>query len=390
MTTIHQPQFKIFDMFDDLFLLSQGDILYAGMVSESVNFWEKAGMELPPNTNVADFLLDTITPQIDQDISTMTKSIESLKRVRMEELKSLVNSGEEIDSSSYDNNADYVRDQIPWINQFNILFKRGFKAQLRSRKIIYGMIFQSLILAVLVGTVFLKIGVAQASVSKRQSVLFFCCINQGVFGSMQVIDSFPSERILTLRERAAGTYKASAYFLSKTFSELPFQLAQPIVFSVVVYFLIGLQADAGKFFLFMLFMCLCSAASISTALFISAACRTTTLATAVMPSIFEISRLFGGFYLPPSKLPSYFSWLDALSYVKYSYVGISLNELEGLYFVCSASQQPGSASVPCVGQQEVDGLGLGFLTIGGCIGVLLLYIVVLRFFAYCAVRFIKS
>lgn len=49
------------------------------------------------------------------------------------------------------------------------------------------------------------------SVNKRQAVLFFCVINQGIFASLQTINSFPSERALALRERAAGTYHVSAY-----------------------------------------------------------------------------------------------------------------------------------------------------------------------------------
>jgi hypothetical protein len=36
-----------------------------------------------------------------------------------------------------------------------------------------------------------------------------------MFGALIVINSFPSERMLSLRERAAGTYHVSAYFLAK-------------------------------------------------------------------------------------------------------------------------------------------------------------------------------
>ena len=57
----------------------------------------------------------------------------------------------------------------------------------------------------------MQIGNEQVSVNKRQAVLFFCVINQGIFASLQTINSFPSERALALRERAAGTYHVSAY-----------------------------------------------------------------------------------------------------------------------------------------------------------------------------------
>ena len=41
--------------------------------------------------------------------------------------------------------------------------------------------------------------------------------------------------MLTLRERAAGTYQASAYFLAKTTADaIPF-IAYPTLFSLVLY-----------------------------------------------------------------------------------------------------------------------------------------------------------
>jgi ATP-binding cassette, subfamily G (WHITE), member 2 len=48
---------------------------------------------------------------------------------------------------------------------------------------------------------------------------------------------------------------------------------------------------------------------------VSTLCRTTDLSVTVLPIGFEIGRLFGGFFLPPSQLPPYFIWLDAISYV---------------------------------------------------------------------------
>ena len=99
------------------------------------------------------------------------------------------------------------------------------------------------------------------------------------------------------------------------------QLPMPIIFSCIVYWLIGYQANAGKFFSFMSFMILCSNAATSLAMMISAWCRTTELTVIVLPMALEVTRLFGGFFLSPKNLPDYFIWLDALSYVKYTYVG---------------------------------------------------------------------
>ena len=140
------------------------------------------------------------------------------------------------------------------------------------------------------------------------------------------------------RERAAGTYYSSAYFLSKILVETLFQLPAPIVFSAITYFLVGLQLSAAKFFIFTAFMVLCSFAATSLALMVSTLAKTTDMAVTILPMALEVSRLFGGFFLSPKNLPVYFKWLDALSYVKYAYVGVSLNELSGLTLTCTDSQ----------------------------------------------------
>ncbi len=106
-----------------------------------------------------------------------------------------------------------------------------------------------------------------------------------------------------LRERAAGTYHVSAYYLGKMVSEMAVQLLFPLIFSCIVYWLVGFQADFGKFVIFTCFMELCALAATSLALMVSTLCRTVTLSVTLLPIILEVCRLFGGYYLSPANLP---------------------------------------------------------------------------------------
>jgi hypothetical protein len=117
-----------------------------------------------------------------------------------------------------------------WIKQVQILLQRNFQQQIRQSEIIIISLIQTIIMAVLIGTVFLNIGNTQKSIVRREPVLFFCAVNQGVFGALMVINSFPVERALTLRERASGTYFASAYFTAKIIADTLVQLPVPIIF----------------------------------------------------------------------------------------------------------------------------------------------------------------
>ena len=164
----------------------------------------------------------------------------------------------------------------------------------------------------------------------------------------------------------------------------------------MVYFLIGFQLNAGKFFIFMVFIILCSVTSTSLALMISALCRTTALSVTVLPMVLEVTRLFGGFFVAPSRVPNYLSWIDALSYIKYTFVGSALNELSGLKLSCeglkvTAVNTTYSVSAKCIeiGETLIDERGYDYINIGGCIAVLIAFIIFCRACAFLGVRFLK-
>jgi ATP-binding cassette subfamily G (WHITE) protein 2 len=99
----------------------------------------------------------------------------------------------------------------------------------------------------------------------------------------------------------------------------------------------------------------------------------------------------GGFFLSPAHTPVYWRWLDSLSYVKWTYVGISLNELTGLVLTCSPAEleKAGGKCPVTSGEQTISQLGLGQYSIGLCAGILVVYIFVCRFAAYLGLRLRK-
>ncbi|GAX85217.1 hypothetical protein CEUSTIGMA_g12637.t1 [Chlamydomonas eustigma] len=274
----------------------------------------------------------------------------------------------------------------------------SLKEQWRTRKMVLTQLLQSIFMAVLVGTVFLHDAATQTGSAHLQPALFFCVINQGVFGALLQINSFPRERMISLRERAAGTYYVSAYFLAKTTAETLTQLITPIVFSCTVYFLISLQATASKFFIFTAFMILCSLYATSLALAISALCRTVDMSVTVLCAALStcLSRScpssWRSAYLAPSNVPNYFTWLDMLSFVQFTYVGVSHNELEGYQVPCTSPTGNGCVTVGnstlVVGNTNIQSNGFDYLTMQACAGILISYIVICRIIAYLGIRFI--
>ena len=129
---------------------------------------------------------------------------------------------------------------------------------------------------------------------------------------------------------------------------------------------------------------------------ISALCRTTDMSVTVLPMVLEVTRLFGGFFLAPSRLPKYFAWLEALSYVKYSFVGASLNELHDLQLTCDGLKttifnSTYTYSETCIrnGDEIIQERGYHHLSIITCVLILLSFILICRSWAFIGVRFLK-
>jgi ATP-binding cassette subfamily G (WHITE) protein 2 len=56
--TIHQPQSKIFRLFQNLVLLKAGQIVYMGPSESALHFFEGLGYKCPEYENPADYFLD--------------------------------------------------------------------------------------------------------------------------------------------------------------------------------------------------------------------------------------------------------------------------------------------------------------------------------------------
>lgn len=102
----------------------------------------------------------------------------------------------------------------------------------------------------------------ETNLSKLQAgLLFFIAVFWGFFPVFTAIFTFPQERAMLSKERAADMYRLSAYFVARITSDLPLDLLLPILFLVVVYFMAGLRLSPGPFFLSMLTVFLCIVAA---------------------------------------------------------------------------------------------------------------------------------
>ena len=334
--TIHQPSSNIFGLFDKLLLLSRGRVAYFGEAQKAVPYFENIGHPCPIGYNPADFLMDVITENaaITGDNAEKKKKqeerIESVLNYYQKNVKLEIPSTTQLDSdlkrfSSYNSS---------WLTQFSVLTMRAFVNIVRDRKVTMAKFFQNIIMAVLLGLIFLRMGYAQSNVQDRIGVLFFIMTNQFLNSAMSSVTMMYDEKPVFLRERGAKMYKVSSYFFARSVAELPTMLFFPTLFGSIVYWMCGLNEAVDRYFMFLLILAVISLTGQSLGQLIGTLLPNIGVAMAIIPLVNTVLMLFGGFYKNVNNLPVYFIWIYWSSMFHFGFEALILNEFNGANFIC--------------------------------------------------------
>ena len=164
--------------------------------------------------------------------------------------------------------------------------------------------------------------------------------------------------------------------MSKVMVETPVLIFAPLLYTIIVYFGIGLTVTASKFFIFYAILALIVLASASFGYLISSIFNNMESAVAVGPIIMMPIILFGGVFTNVSSYAKWISWVQYLSPIRYGLEALVRNEFEGDVFAPPVTN-------------PIDRLEFDFGW-GVCIGVLVALTAGLRIISMIALRLLVS
>ena len=129
----------------------------------------------------------------------------------------------------------------------------------------------SMFLAVLIGLIYYRMdNYVEVGLGNRRGAIFFIVTNQ-VFSNLSALDLFIKERVLFVHENVSGYYHVITYFISKILCDiLPLRTIPAVGFSLISYFMMGLQMSVEKFFIFFFCIWLSSTCASTLCFFVSA------------------------------------------------------------------------------------------------------------------------
>ncbi|XP_052177562.1 ABC transporter G family member 10-like [Diospyros lotus] len=308
--TIHQPGFRILELFDQAVLLCNGIVLHRGSLNLLEERLKLAGHSIPFHVNVLEFAIDTVESLL-IDLEENPAGIE-----------------EEEEEEGYRpfrkglNRAIYCNSRF---SEAVILSQRFSKNIFRTKQLFSIRMVQALLVGILLGTIFMN------SKLKFQPKLGFFAFSL-TFLMSSTTEALPillREKRILMRETSRGAYRVSSYVIANTLVFLPFLLGVALLFSTPVYWLVGLRRDLDCFLYFSLVVWVVLLMSNSLVACFSALVPDFIVGTSVIAGFVGSFFLFSGYFISKDEIPKYWIFMYYLSLFRYPFECFMINEYGG-------------------------------------------------------------
>lgn len=267
IATIHSPSVDTLQLFDQMMVLAKGKVAFRGTMSQAAGRCNDIGHPMPAYYNPADHLLDLVASDFGDD---KTPVIQSLYAAQMEiEAVDRATAHHDRDTNVAEVELHKKKPLSHDLKVIGVLCERtviNYSRNLLAYGVRLGMYAG---MGFLLATIWIRLGHSDAKINDRLSVHFFS-VAFLAFMSVAGIPAFLEERSVFIRERRNGLYGPLPFVLSNTIVTLPFLFMCSLLFTVIVYFAIGLHPGAGHFFRFLAFLFLALFAAEAQATLISA------------------------------------------------------------------------------------------------------------------------
>ncbi|KAG0298811.1 hypothetical protein BGZ96_006202 [Linnemannia gamsii] len=341
--TVHQPRSDIYELFDDLLLLSKGKVVYFGKAQTAAAYFEALGHEVPVGWNVADYFLDLITLHEDKTPNEGTSSShEDFAQKYSDYLSSnseayLTQLLREHQNTSEKIKGDALLGQFKkaytteyattTLTQTLLLTQRSLTNLARHPTIFQASAFIHIVFALVIGSLFsgLKERPEMGATSFNKSIALFFITSFLATMTFSAMPQFIIERSLFLRERAAGMYRTSSYFFAKTIVETLSYTILSVIFVVITYYLIGLH---GSLIYYFVAIAVFVNVALSLIAAIGAGAENAEVGMNLLSLINTMAMLFSGFIVSRTDIPRGWIWAFWASYYQWAFSGMLGNEFD--------------------------------------------------------------
>ena len=381
-------------MFDKLLLLSHGHTAYSGPIKDVQSYFDSCSYPIPLYMNPAEFIIDFVNTDFARDRTEVRNQLEMITStwqksgLHAEKLADIARelSHGDMNPEKTQNNDDVGASAL---NIVLALIHRSFIKSYRDI-IAYGIrIAMYMGLAIMMGTVWLRLDASQENLQSFTNAIFF----GGAFMSFMAVAYIPAfleDRATFIKERANGLYGPTSFLISNFITGLPYLFIITMIFSVVVYWLSNFRSSADGFWSWVMWLFLDLVAAESLVVFITSVIPIFVVALAGTAFANGLWMCTMGFMVRPNDLNPFWRYVfHYIDYQSYVFEGMMVNEFGYRNYSCTPNATAPSGcecdyktdlSAQCLvpGTALLDTYGYKKGRTGEYVGILLAIILVYR------------
>ncbi|CAH0389477.1 unnamed protein product [Bemisia tabaci] len=334
--TIHQPTALLFEKFDHLYGVANGECIYQGSTKDLVTYFSKLDLRCPPYHNPADFLIDVGMGEYGADHRALVQSASS--QYRSERADEIITSQDDDPSTSHTKKRkekglrmtvlrkhqqkttdvlEFCKKQPSppplWAQTYRLLCRNIIT--LRRNTVQFGLrMLAHLFISFVFGYLYYDAGSKADSVLGNYVFLYGTTLFLVYTGHMAVLLSFPLEMGVLKHEYINRWYSLGPYMIATILVELPFQVLCCLIYNVPAYYCTGQPLELHRFISFVVYSTVTSLTAQSVG-FLYGAILPITIAVFLGPVTIVLMSVFG-FAIRLKDIPFYFVWMHHFSFVR--------------------------------------------------------------------------
>ncbi|KAL5573727.1 hypothetical protein UlMin_023324 [Ulmus minor] len=323
LLTIHQPGFRMLQLFDKILLLSNGTLLHHGSIQFLEQRLSYAGHTIPRRVNVLEYAIE-----VTEALTTIAEESEIDSELE-EQCEYITTNPIPAGNLLEEKKLHYAN---PPLKEILILSQRFSKNIYRTKQLFVSRIIQAVVAGFMLGTIFMNATNdhdPRRVVFQTQIGFFAFSLTFLLSSTTEGLPIYLQERRILMRETSRGAYRLSSYVISNTLVFLPFLFAVAILYSTPVYWLVGLRREIDGFVYFSLVVWIVILMSNSFVACFSALVPNFISGTTVVAGLMGSFFLFSGYFISKEDIPRYWIFMHYLSLFKYPFECFIINEYGG-------------------------------------------------------------
>ena len=277
-----QPTPEVYSQFDDVLLMREGAVVFHGPRTELPGYLTGLGFTPPiaddDSSDMADWLVDLLASPtsllrktVNSKASQAKLSSADLTALAAEEFGSVPRTtaalvaawtGSAICAARSDAPlaskplvlaSDFAKQQYgrPYprstMSHFRELLDRQVKITSRNKPFVIARVMSASIMSCIFGSMWFKLNMSEGL--QKYGMLLFSLLQIG-FSNLAELPFAVEYKLVACKQIKAGLYPASGYTWASTMTMLPISVVETAVFSAILYFMVGLVDDGGRWAFF--------------------------------------------------------------------------------------------------------------------------------------------